>query len=102
MSEKDARRQRRKAKAIQRVAARDGEVFYLWACCHLEITIGPGRLRIGHQDDCPALTDPYSEAGYAAKVSATLAVRDRLAGEGIASTVIADGAGLVSPVMMLW
>lgn len=100
MNEKDARRQRRKARATQRIAARDGEVFYLWACCHLEVTIKVGRLRIGHEDDCPALTD--SEAGYSAKVAATMAVRDRLAGEGIGSTVIADGSGLVSPLMVLW
>lgn len=102
MNEQDARRQRRKARATQRIAARDGETFHLRACCHLEITIKVGRLTVAHDDDCPAYADPHSAAGYAAKLQATLAVRDRLADEGIGSTMIADSAGVMGPALLLW
>ena len=102
MNERDARRRRRKAKATQRIAARDGEVFHLRACCHLEVTVNVGRLRVAHDDDCPAYADPHSDAGYAAKLQATLAVRDRLAGDGMGSTMIIDSAGVMSPALLLW
>jgi len=74
---------RRRAKGLPTshpLAASDGRVFRLQACCDLVITLNTGAssyglTKIEHDNDCLAL-DPSTPDGHALRMLANIAVSD--------------------------
>ena len=63
--------------ARRKLARQDGKVIKIAACCHLEVTLGPTTIKVGHEDGCPAL-HPDTPAGLAARAAANLAITQAL------------------------
>ena len=91
----ESKRRKRKhprRSTTQRLAAIDGQLIRIKACCDIDVTIGVPRINVKHDRKCSALTDK-STAGYQRRIDATLRIREALERQGFRSTVVVDTAG---------
>jgi hypothetical protein len=66
----------------QQLAAIDGEVIKLRACCGLRLHVGVQRVEARHDDNCPALR-PASPRFLTARSQANRAIAEALAARGL-------------------
>jgi hypothetical protein len=76
----------------QKIAAIDGTVVMIKACCRIRMTIGQPRCSAEHADGCRVPTDQTDE-GKMRRLQVTMILRQKLQEHGIRSTVVTDLAG---------
>ncbi|HEY5843951.1 MAG TPA: hypothetical protein VIU87_21250 [Mycobacterium sp.] len=77
----------RRRVARHQLAGMDGKVIHIDACCRMELILGPTRLNVRHDDDCPALR-PHTTEGMNARLRANQAVARALGELGITTAVV--------------
>ena len=71
------------------LAARDGEVHTLRACCAVELEVCTDRLKLHHDEACPAL-DPDHAMADVYRIAAAIAAVDKLEELGVPVAVPLD------------
>ncbi len=74
----------------RKLASHDGRTLGLSACCVLEVTLGPARVKVAHDTGCPAL-DPAHPRHVAARAQADTAVRALVEKATAAATTLVVG-----------
>lgn len=91
----ESRRRNRKYDAPtgrQKIAAIDGTVIRLRACCAIDIVIGHPVAHAYHHEKCRVPTD-RSDGGYLARVRVMTALAGKLRHRGIDTIVLIDSRG---------
>lgn len=91
----ESRRRKRKhtsPSGRQKIAAIDGAVIRIKACCSIEFVIGHPQCHAYHDERCRVPSDT-SERGYLRRVEVMIKLTEKLAGHGIASVVVVDTHG---------
>lgn len=80
-------RKRKPSPAHHYLAANDGAVIHLKACCRLDVTISATGIKVAHDDGCPAIR-PASPGYVAARIQANSAVAAALTERGIPTLAV--------------